>query len=414
MSVKKTFENLLTPGDLKASVSLDLIQGELQKPEGVRPFEIDEWPILLFLKGVGFQKIIFQPGAPEAVELWVQRIQSYENDFIQDPENFLREEYSWNEKNLDTDEILIECVGTEIRKSREIQPTINTVPPMDAPLGITSEAAEHFLDEVRRQSPQEIFQRILSILVEFERNARNKNQDLWARLVGDVIIVALRCHLLEKANRIAQEHKSGLEPLWSDRDRVAKLLGAYDPKASELTEWAQLFDLCKIELLIGFLESHLSSEAGPQILKLMNYRAQKNPDAFISLIRNQSITVQKLLMQWLAPHWRPKHLAFLDGTLSLMIGGTQDEELFKIWVTALIRCSPKEGFDRLIRYFKVSKWFWKKTPFNPAFQRGLLSALSEHQSVEAFEFLKKIRKNVSKDLMHQVDKIIDTYRKVSH
>jgi hypothetical protein len=63
MSVKKTFENLLPQVEWKSAVTLDLIEGQLQEAEEVQSFEIDSWPILLFLKGIGFQKIIFQPTA---------------------------------------------------------------------------------------------------------------------------------------------------------------------------------------------------------------------------------------------------------------------------------------------------------------------------------------------------------------
>lgn len=411
MSVKKTFENLIPQVDGDTPVTLDLSKGELRKPEGTQPFVLDAWPILLFMRGVGFERIVFQPGALEVIELWAERIQRYENEFIEDPENFARDEYHWNEKSIDSDQLLIECLLGHTRSERIQINTASSVPPMDAPLGISSEATQSFLDEIRRQSPQEIFQRVLSILVEYERDARLKDEVQWAKLVGDIIAVALHSHLLDKAQRIINEHRTHLEPLWTDADRVLRLLSAYDPKPSELQDWAQIFDGCKTETLLGFLETHLSSTAGPQILKLMNYRAQREPDHLLPHIRSQPVNVQKLLMQWLAPQWRPKHLIFLEGALGLLINNNSDQELFKVWIHAMLRASPKEAFESLSEHFKSPKWFWKKKELNPAFQHALLMVLSEDQSIEVLDFLKSIRKNVSTDLTHQVDKIIDSYRK---
>ncbi len=377
-------------------------------------FNLDEWPLLQFLKGMGIQSVEFFTKDPQAIERWSERILGYELIFLEDPDSLKMIECQWNELDPLNNQILIQCkiASAGVFEDRSHLTDTYSVPPMHAPLGISEEARLKIIDEVAHQSPQDVLSRFVSILQEYRTGAKKIDPVVWAFLVGDIVTVALDSKLLEKAIQLIDEHKLALAPLWSNTERVQRLFAAYDPKPSELVPWARIFDSLSTAQLMTYVEALLGTPAGPQILKLMNMRAQQDPAELVDIcFRSQALT-QKLLLQWLAPHWRPFHYGRILNALDTLLQSPVDPELLRLWLQALIRASKTNAFDDLVKVFKPRFFGLWGARTSLQTKRALLNALAEQPSSDSIEFLKKIRAFVHGELADQVEKLLHGYREV--
>jgi hypothetical protein len=415
LSVKKTWNELLFPWTEKQSVSVDIQNGIIigaELTEDTRDL-LEQWPIFLFLKGIGCQKIHFEMGCHEVLGLWVQRMSEYQQEFIQDPENFSTLDHFWDEKSSDSSSHFIRCEfvsSTANRKSIHLGP----VPALEAPLGIPEEAARKFVEEIEIQSAKETLHRILLILKEYEREARSKNLAVWANLVADVLTISLQSHLLDKSIQVARDHQETLKEIWTHSDKAIQIFSAYDPKAAEISQWASLFETCPTENLLQYLENHLSSVSGPQMLKLMNYGAQNHSDELIEICLSESGIFKRQLLQWLAPYWRQKHYKrVLENFRASLRDSVPDQELIRRWVSALLRSSRREAFEDLKFIFKPRTLFWKKTNVSVELQRDIILILSEDRNSETYTFLKEIRPFVKGEISNRIEELLQHFKSTS-
>lgn len=407
LSVRNALQNI-EPG---RKVRISLIDRSLESSTGIQQdFPIEEWPILPFLKGVGIESLEFHTKDDAIVSQWADRITRYEQIFIEDPENFSVDEYLWDEIDPEADKLLIRCAfGEKHSRHDRLKAGMAFVPPMKASLGVDAQAVNKFLSEIEEQNAATTLLRIQSILKEYHSNAQQKDAESWASLLGDIIAIALECHELDKAVQIAEQHRESLSPLWAQEDRTQRLFKSYDPKASELVTWTRIFDSCDTPQLTHYLNTILGTEAGPQIIKLMNFRAQERPDEMIELCFTASENTQKLLLQWLTPHWRPKHYHRILSTLDTLYREKKSLELFRFWLLALLRSSRATALQDLIQYFPKRRIFGRQDPDLILYQRTILHILTENPTSESFHFLMQIKKNVEGELADQVGKLLSLY-----
>lgn len=335
---------------------VNLIEGKLiNEVGGVQVFDLEQWPIMLFLKGIGFERVHFHEGSSRLLEVWAERIATYQTSYLFDPENFRAEECQWNEQDKNKTSFLIECVAPS-RKERRKEPRFySNVPPLEAPLGVDLEMVQKFVDEVEQQTPQETLHRIHSILKEYEKDSKNRDPKIWAALIADVIAVSLESKLIDKAVELAETHGVALSSIWSESpDRLIRLFSSYDPRGTELFSWSRIFSTYKNADLVRSFENYLSSPAGPQIVKFLNYRIQNQSDEIIDICFSESAAIQKLLHQWLAPHWREKHYPKI---WALVQESLAHESLFRLWLLALLRSSTTLALRDLQSFFEKPK-FW--------------------------------------------------------
>lgn len=383
-----------------------LPSGELES------FSLNDSPLLLFMKGLGVERIDFATSDMEIIDRWLERVASYELLFLEDPDHFKFSELQWNEVDPRSNEVLIQSFHKETRISLDPLKTHFSVPPMMAPLGIPEEARLKFIQEIEIQLPDETLSRVTSILQEFRTSVKKIDPVIWAMLVGDVIAIALKSKLLEKAVQIAEEHKVGMAPLWNNPDRVSQIFLNYDPKGAEIPAWAKIFETLSTPQLIAMLENFLGSDCGPQILKLMNFRALHTPEELVEICFQSNPLIQKILLQWLSPHWKPFHYGRLLNSLDNALRSRMDEDIIRLWISALMRASKTNAFDDLVKLFQPKFFKIWGTKADIASKRMILNAISENPSSECKEFLKKIRKYVQGELADQVEKLLHGYRQV--
>ena len=77
---------------------INLVENTFLTREGAsKNFDPAHWPVMILMKGIGFEKIKFHNNDSTALQSWVQRIATYQQEYFFDPENFRMEEFQWNE-----------------------------------------------------------------------------------------------------------------------------------------------------------------------------------------------------------------------------------------------------------------------------------------------------------------------------
>ena len=371
------------------------------------------WTGFSFLKGMGFQKIRFFHPNQKSIENWSKRISDYQQEFIQDPDFIDVEACIWDETKPDTDEILVQCVVRKTRDKASRGPAY-LVPLMEAPLGIDQAHLSAFVNEIQKQTASDILMRMQAILNEFKQESRNLDTQIWSQLLGDVVSVSLENGLLDKALSLVEEHRAALGELWDDSPRVLRILSAYEPKSDEVVRWAKIFESFSLEYIVSFIRQHLSSPAGPQIIRLMTYRAQQENEELISICVNESSDVQKILLQWLSPYWRPKHYKELLRSLKQAMQRRDDIELIQYWIQALLQSYRAQALTDLRSFFTPAK-FWqrlqvrKRLNINIGQQRSIVKALSEQPSADTLKFFKDIKPFAKGGVADDIERVIYSY-----
>ena len=381
---------------------------EIETPPSDAPFNLDEWPILLFLQGLGFEKIILRNKSADALFSWVSRMAEYQQTFIQDPDNLFIDECIWNQ--ADGNEIFVECLPApkDILKRSEKNmghPVPAQADYLQAPLGITPEMSARFVSEIDHISNAEIFARLHSILLEYEKDSRAKDETVWASFLTDVIAVALEAKLLDKAAQLSKDHSKILSSVWSRREKTLRLFSVYDPKSSQLSLWASIFDSLNLEEVVRLLESSLSTPAGPQILKLMNHWSQTKTGSVIDFCIHADAGTQERLLPWLAPHWKVSHFEKIWTATKLQLKNGRSKALTQAWLSALFRCSRSKAFENIRPLFMQKKYFWSKRPAPIETQKMILDILAEHPDAETLSLLTDIRKDACRELVHEIDRL---------
>ena len=81
----KVFNKLQSSGQL----SLDLLDEKTLLPSGeLESFSLNDSPLLLFMKGLGVERIDFATSDMEIIDRWLERVASYELLFLEDPDHF--------------------------------------------------------------------------------------------------------------------------------------------------------------------------------------------------------------------------------------------------------------------------------------------------------------------------------------
>lgn len=412
-----SLEKLVPNGEtLPERFHIDLIEEKMEAVGGaLSEFNLDTWPILVFLKGTGFSRIEFRTNDEAIIDRWINRIQQYEQKFIQDPENLHFDECLWDELSPESEEPLIHCVRLEIQKApQKLRKRKHHVPPMEAHLGVDARSVERFVDEIRQLSPKDTLLRTQFILQEFKQSKKDVEGIQWAQLIGDIISVSLEAKHLDKAIHIAEENRTLLRSLWSDSQRVVRIFSAYEPKSQELKTWSKIFDTLPLEDLVRYLESHLSSSAGPQIVRLMNERAPKHTEQLFAICIRENASMQKLILQWLSPHWQTQHYRDLLKCLFQSLKRGDDLELVNHWINGLLRSYPSLALQDLKSFFEppkfLAKLFKKDKQITPHSQKSVLVALGEHRSTEVLQFLKDIKPWTQGEAADEIERQIHTYR----
>lgn len=389
-----------------STCAIDLRQLTVVNSQGSQPLNIDEWPVLIFLKGFGCSRIQFLTKDLSVIDSWASRILNYEQIYLADPDSLKITECHWNETDPVSGQALIQC------DFEQVEPQLNrlqrqfAVPPMEGPLGISESAVQSFISEIRTESPNDTLSRFVWILHEYRQSALIQDPAAWTALVADIIAVCLENNQLNKAEQIADQHRESLTLVWSQSDRLARLLSSYDPKVFEIRTWMKIFETLPSVQLIERMESLLATSAGPQTLKLISSRVHQNAEEIIEICFRVSPSLQKILLQWLLPQWRPAHFDRILINLKKSFENSAERELQRLWILALIRSSSRNAFDELREHFKTSFPFWGKRSRNKTIQRVIIEVIAENQNSEAREFIKSIRKNLATDLVALAESII--------
>ena len=414
LSLQKSLEKDLLDKSIK---EVDLTQTLITLSDGSHiRFSYDEaWAGFSFLKGMGFDRIQFYTEDRERIETWAERVLQYQQDFLQDPDYLSVEDCHWNEKDYHSSQILISCHGLKSRKFSPQEIGLD-LPRMDAPLGVDPLAIAAFKNEILNQKSEDTIHRIQNILVEFRAAKSDFDPVTWSKLVADLIAVSLENKLLSKATRLVEEHETELRYAWEDTQRSVRLLSAYEPKVDELSEWASIFHSFDSEDIISLLNTHLSSKAGPQIIKLLNYRVQTEYETFIEICLSRNGAIQKLLLQWLSAYWKPQHYHLILAQLHQVLKETNDLDMINYWVQALLRSYRSQALEDMRRFFSSKKWYQRlftgkeNLELEPSEQRNFLKALSEHPSADILRLFAEIKQDVSGGLADEVERMIRSYQ----
>lgn len=394
-----------------------LFENEVQLKDGAKLNEDLErlWPSFSFLKGMGFERIEFHDADPQSILHWAERIQAYEQDYLQDPDYLDIDACVWNEISVETDKTLIACFRRELKHNTS-SALVFSVPPLKAPLAVDERAISAFVDEAKHQSTEDTILRMQSILLEFKDGKEELDHQPWLRLVADVICVTLENSLLRKAVSLSEEHKEVLAQLWNDEQRAHRIFSAYEPKAPELELWSKIFSSLSNEKLVLLLKNSLSTSAGPQVLKLMHVRVQHDPEDFIEICLEKESSLQKLILQWLTPYWQPRHYRKLLNALKLSLEKQDDFELIHSWIQALLKSYQSQAFEDLKLFFKPQTWIGRVLKTNQKSkesgiqsQRFIVKALAEHPSAETVRFLREVKPFIHGGVADNVEKVISSY-----
>jgi len=275
------------PEQVDSNTEINLIDDLIKRGGGeAEPLNLDDWPILLLLKGLSVSTVKFTTDNTEIIQNWADRMAEYQALFLEDPAYLVPSEREWNEKDPTTGEFAVECIfhkKKELKQKQKIVKPLFFVPPMEAPVALDPQSADKFLQEVENQHPQEILQRVQGILKEYVSSSPSIDNQLMSYLIGDIIVIALENDLLLKAEQLAEEYEESLVHIWQDNDRFKQLLASYNPKAHEVSLWASIFKSYKLKGLVESLSFLITSEASAQIVQLLSFRAQISSNEMIEL-----------------------------------------------------------------------------------------------------------------------------------
>jgi hypothetical protein len=367
---------------------------------------LDDWPILIFLKGFGCSKIEFRTRDTNLIDAWSARILGYEQSYLADPDSVKVNECQWDEIELHSGMALIQCFFERIESFRTTQLAKPAVPLLEGPIGVPSSAALSFMRELETESPIDTLHRFTLILNEYRSYGLIKDSKTWSLLIGDVMAVCLEHGQLHKAKQIAEEHRESLSAYWIDVHRTSRLLASYDPKVFELNNWMKIFETIPSSKLIGMLESLLTTPAGPQTLKLISTRTHENPDEMIEICFQSESAIQKLLLQWLLPHWRPAHFEKILKNLHQSRKRKDGPEIQRLWILALVRSSSRNAYDELKAFFKPKLFTLGSSHARKQLQKLIIQTLGENPNFETREFMKSILKLLKGDLAQYAEQII--------
>lgn len=373
------------------------------------------WPSLAFLQGMGFSKIEFNSPSKESLALWIHRIESYEQSFLEDPDYIDVEACVWDELSEDGDSKVIHCqLKLKNQSGLSASNPSYHVPKLAAPLRIDPRAAEAFVNEVRNQKSEDIILRTHSIIKEFREAKKSADQDSLSRLVTDIICISLENHHLNKAVDIYESNRELLKNIWGDDERAIRLIASYELSPHEFARWYSLFETLSNDRLVSLMKNSLGTAAGPKILQLMNQRAKESTTELIEICLNQGFDVQKLLMQWLAPLFQIQHYSMATQGLKTALENNADIGLINSWLMALLHSYQTQAFSDLSSYFKP-KSLWSqilrpKPKISYEMQRNIIQAIGESPSKETLQFLKQIKPFTKGGLADQVDKLISNYK----
>lgn len=386
---------------------VDLVNSRFIHKDGtLSSFAIEDWPIALFLRGLGAESIWFKTHDLQEIENWIARIAAYEQSYINDPENFRTEDCKWNEvdpkRGLDL--VVVRWPTKPIKhEDLKFQPS---TPPLDAPIGLDPESIRKFKEEIVHQSAVDVILRTQYILKEFEAGTLSADRSIFGKLLVDVICVALENKLLDKAAEIAELHAKSLALALKDDSKLLQLLGSFDPKATELISWGRIFNSVPTLHLLRTAEVQLSSKAGPQLVKLINLKISHDPDEMIEISFKEKGPSLKALHQWLTPHWQAKHY---EPILHAVEHHLDSPEILDLWITALLRSDTTRALADLSKYFSKPSLFSKKKKFVHV-QDATLKAIIEHPTTEALGFLREVRSELSGKQAFKAEQILDQHK----
>ncbi|TVQ77391.1 MAG: hypothetical protein EA369_09360 [Bradymonadales bacterium] len=416
LSLEKILESLNDP------LEIDL-ESESWSSKGSNDEELassleDLWAAFLFLKAVGFKKVSLRNPQKQSLRNWQKRIEEYQQHFIHDPEYLQLELCQWNESSeSNPSELAIECwpaigASRSPTESRVLQSV--DILEMKGPRISADAAVLAFREEVETFQASDILRRMLSILREFKFEKSKELPAHWPQLIGSVLRVAIENSLLGLAQDITQEYQDELQDLWKDESKVTELLKAYEARPVEFHQWAEIFRAVDIQLLIRLLERELGGEAGPQIIKLMTYRAEREHESLIEICLELKPATQRLLLQWLAPYWKPKHYPIAIRSLQGILETGRNLDLVNSWVQALLLSYRAQALADLKAYLKPDTSLWRKLFKRKSVaskaQRSIIQALADSPSSEILQFLKELRPSLQGEVADEAEKVLQNFR----
>jgi len=401
---------------------LKLVEAKLVHSSGDQSdISLDElWPTLNFLKALGFREILFRRPSNGQISSWMGRLESYQQLFIQDPEYAGAGEFVWNELDPESETSLIECFRANAEPSTQpfeetvqvIELRLGPVPPMMSNLSVDEYALRAFINEIEGNKLEDCLARFESIFDEYRVTQGLNLPDDTSSLVASVICFALERKQVDKARSLVQANEKILKNIFSDPAWIIRLLEIYEPKTTEIQSWSEVFKLIATTQILDLIQSQPATKAARQLVKLMSIRVGREHEELITLCFQVATAKQKILLQWLSPHWRPKYYPQLWIQLEKSLQSS-DLELIQLWMQALLRCYSAQALEDLKNYFyPMSFWkrIWSKSQSKEDSQTRLLNALNENRSTEILKFLKDIRPYVRGKSAHHVEKLISSFK----
>lgn len=413
LSVKK--EWVIPIESLAVPLEIHIRESQIQRANGEKQLiQLDEWPAMVFLKAVGFDRVKIHRLDPDGLSQWLERMASYEQLFLQDPEYLNIDEAEWNQLDADSSSFLVECFQTDGRPRSQpaIQPRSFTMaPPLQASLGLQPENTKLFLEEIRSQSTLETLRRIEHILNEYKLSDAEREPEVWAFLVADIIVISLGHRFLDRSVHLSQNHEYDLLPVWREPERALRLFSAFDPKPAEIPTWAKIFKSCSHINLLNLYDRSLGTSANPQIAKLLNFRAGENSDEFLKILPQAAKKHQELILQWMGPHWQSRHF---DALRNFWISKSRDADtdFVRLLIQSMLRARRADALDEFEKHFRKPSWFGKLTARELEIAKLILSVLMENPSIETAEFFRKVRSRVSGELADRIEKYLAHFSKV--
>lgn len=264
--------------------------------------EID--PLFIFLRGIGFKKVQFNACSKSDLARWSERIQSYEQLYIEDPESLVVSNCKWHELN-ESQQLVVECTLDERRDLHEFSGQ-SVVPPFKAPLGVTEEARINFIEEISNESPKDTIKRFFLITQEyFKEDSLDAEQELLEQVVKSLLLLSFEFHCFDIIQKVREKYSATVGKLLNNRDFLKESLEKSEPLPGEFFAWADFFKPTPYEHLISLLNEPSIER---RISKVLQMRSLEDPEGVINIFFNSSLEIQKKLFSTLCNHFTVHHV----------------------------------------------------------------------------------------------------------
>ncbi len=391
----------------KRKVRLDLENAKAHFDDGTdKPISLDQWPLLLFLNGLGFSDIhLFEP-SPQDLEKWLLRLNDLEQTYIHDPESLDQEAIIWGAYD-DQGQEIIRCDRSIKDKPERLFSVNSTIPPLAAPLNMPSDLVARFAQELRQEGPLHLLRRFVVIVKEFL--GVETPEPIAEKLIMRAIRLSCEWEQLELAVDLIRSQPRLWEKILQQDDRVFEILQLLDPKPQDLLTWSQLFHGLQAESIVSLCLKARGHATENRALKLLHYRCLRQPADFFDCALKGDFMTKRLLLPSLYPSWTANHYPSIWQKVR---DSLQSEDCLEDWLQVLLHLDEPQALRDITTYFFSSRLFSKRPKAEQ--QMDIIRILLRYSPKALLSAWPKLMKGIIRGHRHKAQTLMDGYLKRGH